>query len=387
VQSGFPISFGVFQNYYSQLPEFADEPNIAVVGTISQAMSYLGAPLVAPLVKRYPKYRRLMIFIGWPVCLLGLVAGSFATRLAGLVITQGFMYGLGFVILYYPIVSMVNEWWVLRRGMAFGIISSASGASGVVMPFVIEALLNRYGYQITMRATAVAMTLLTAPLLPLFKNRLPPAEQSAMGRTDWSFVRRPLFWVYSLSNVLQGLGFFFPALYLPSYASSLGFSAAQGALLLALMSIAQVLGQFTFGFLSDDRIPINLLLMLSTAVAAIASLTLWGLANSLASLVLFSLVYGFFGYGYVSMRVRMGTAVSDQPSSALATFSIFCFGQGVGNFLAGPISAALLEGVSRPGDYGLGRYRAVVCFTGACMLLSALSICSWYLRPRRDGIA
>lgn len=338
---------------------------------------------MAPLVKRYPKYQRHMIYIGWPICIGGLVAGSFATTLGTLIITQGFMYGLGFVIFYFPIVSMVNEWWIVRRGMAFGIISSASGASGAIMPFILDALLNKYGYQITLRAVAVAMAVLTAPLLPLFKNRLPAAGQSALGKTDWSFLKKPLFWVYNSSNVLQGLGFFFPSLYLPSYAASIGLSNFQGALLLALMSIAQVLGQFTFGFLSDDRIPINQLAILSTVVAAIASLTLWGLANSLVSLIMFSIIYGFFGYGYVSMRVRMGTAVSDQPTAALATFSIFCFGQGVGNVLAGPISAALLSGASVRGAYGVMRYKAMVIFTGACMVASAMSLGLWYLRPKK----
>jgi hypothetical protein len=40
---------------------------------------------------------------------------------------------------------MLNEWWVTRRGLAWGLIASASGASGVVMPFIVEALLNKYG--------------------------------------------------------------------------------------------------------------------------------------------------------------------------------------------------------------------------------------------------
>jgi hypothetical protein len=61
------------------------------------------------------------------------------------------MYGIGFVTLTYPIISFVDEWWVARKGMAFGIISAASGATGVFMPFIIEALLNRYGYKTTLR--------------------------------------------------------------------------------------------------------------------------------------------------------------------------------------------------------------------------------------------
>lgn len=290
---------------------------------------------------------------------------------------------VGFVIFYYPIISMVNEWWIVRRGMAFGIITSASGASGVVMPFIVSTLLNRYGYKTTLRAITVAMVVLTGPLIPLFKSRLPPAHSSSIGRTDWSFTKKPLFWVYCASNVAQGLGFFFPSLYLPSYATSIGLSATQGALLLALMSVSQVLGQFTFGFLSDHRLPLNLLAIVSTVVAGMASLTLWVLARSFAPLVLFSIVYGFFAYGYASMRARMGTAVSEEPTAALATFSIYCFGQGLGNVLTGPISAGLLSGISNLGAFGVMKYKAIVVFTGVCMLLSALSVGSWYINPRK----
>lgn len=90
---GFALSFGVFQNYYSRLPEFANNPFIPYVGSISTGISFLGAPIMAPLVKRFPKYQRHMIFLGWPVCILGILAGSFVNTLPGLIMTQGVLYG------------------------------------------------------------------------------------------------------------------------------------------------------------------------------------------------------------------------------------------------------------------------------------------------------
>jgi predicted MFS family arabinose efflux permease len=287
------------------------------------------------------------------------------------------------VTFYYPIVSMLNEWWIARRGLAFGILIGSAGASGVVMPFIIEALLNKYGHKTTLRAMAVSGVFLTAPVIPFLKGRLPPAERSATAKANWSFFKKPLFWTYCVSNLAQGLGFFFPALLLPSYAASIGLSPTHGALLLALMSVAQVAGQFTFGFLSDGRVPLNVLVLVSSSMAAAACLALWGLARSLAPLIIFALVYGFFGYAYASMRVRMGTSVTSEPTAALAIFSIFCFGQGVGNVLAGPISGVLLSHITSVGSYGAMKYKGVVIFTGCCMALSALSVGSWYLRPSR----
>jgi MFS family permease len=385
--TGFPISFGVFQNYYSALPEFAGNSNVALIGTVAQGLSYLGAPFSAAITKRFPKHQRLQIWIGWPLCIGGLLAGSFATTLGGLIATQGIMYGVGFVALTYPIISMVNEWWVIRKGMAFGIISSASGASGVVMPFIIQALLSKYGYKTTLRAIAVAMVILTAPLLPLFKGRLPAAEQSAMAKTNWSFIKKPLFWIYCISTMLQGLGFFFPALYLPSFATALGLSSTRGALILAIMAMFQVLGQFAFGYMSDKNMSVSTLATGCSIMATIATFTLWGTAKSLSVLIIFSILYGFFGYGYTTMRVAMGRAVSDDPSAVVASYAILVFLQGVGNILAGPISSGLMSQKINLSTYGVGRYESLVIFTGLCMFLSALVIGLWYLIPRKLRMA
>ena len=263
-----------------------------------------------------------------------------------------------------------------------GVITSAAGASGIVMPLVIEAMLDRYGHRTTLQGIAIAMVVLTGPLIPLIRSRLPPSQASAITRTDWSFASKPLFLVYCFANLAQGLGFFFPSLFLPSYASSIGLSARQGAMLLSVMSAAQVVGQWTFGILSD-KVGLNSLVLLSTISTAIACFTSWGLAHDLAPLVVFSLLFGFFAYGFSSMRARMGTAVSEEPTAALATFGILTFCQGSGNVLAGPISAGLLSGGIQRDSYGLMRYKALIVFTGGCMLLSALSVGSWYVRPRR----
>ena len=52
---GFPISFGVFQEYYSKLPEFKNNPYIPLVGTMASGIPYLGSPFMAVLVRRYQR--------------------------------------------------------------------------------------------------------------------------------------------------------------------------------------------------------------------------------------------------------------------------------------------------------------------------------------------
>lgn len=93
---GFPLSFGVFQEYYAGLPKFSGNPSITYIGSIATGIVYLGAPLMAPLVKLYPVYQRYMVWLGWMICVAALVAGSFADTIGSLIMTQGVMYGSTF---------------------------------------------------------------------------------------------------------------------------------------------------------------------------------------------------------------------------------------------------------------------------------------------------
>lgn len=371
---GFPLTFGVFQNYYSRLPQFTHNPYLGVIGSIASGISYLAAPIIIPFLRRHARWRKRMIYIGWPVCLLGLVCGSYASTLGSLILTQGVMYGLGFVVFYYPILSYVNEWWVRRRGMAYGILCAASGVSGAVFPFAVEALLGQFGHQTTLRVIAVGLAVVTGPLIPLLKGRTPDVEAPVAARTDWSFVQSSLFWIYSTSNFAMGLGYFFPTLYLSSYATANGYSQTQGALLLALMSVAQVLGQFSFGYLSDKKSTISILAVCSTVVAALVVYAGWGLAHTLPALAVFTMLYGFFGAGYTALWGRMGLEMTSEPSAAFAAFGLLNFGKGLGNVLAGPLGGALLTAGINEHRYGTEKYERVVLFTGTCMAVSAVAI-------------
>ncbi|KAM0666879.1 hypothetical protein ACQRIU_004734 [Beauveria bassiana] len=388
---GFPMSYGVFQQYYSTLPQFAGNRYIGVVGTIASGLGYLGAPVVMLLVQRHQQWLRPMIWIGWPICILSLVAGSFATTLEMLILTQGVAYGLGFLIFYYPILHMVSEYWVARRGMAFGILCGASGISGTAMPFVVQALLSRYGYATTLRAVAGALVVLTGPVMPFLQRRLPATAHrhgsmptpAPVPRIDWRFLRTELFWIYTLSNVLQGFGYFLPALYLPSYASALGLGERTGAVLLAVMSVAQVCGQFAFGYLSDRKISTNVLASTAVSVAAVACLAMWQTARSLPVLACFAVAYGFFASGYTAMWARMCTNVcKGDGAAAPMVYGLLNFGKGLGNIFAGPIGGNLVaRGAGQFGGGAALTYRWVVVFTGICMLASAGTIVAKSLRP------
>ena len=228
--------------------------------------------------------------------------------------TQGVIFGMGILIMYYPVFNMLNEWFIDRRGLALGILCAATGFSGLFYPFVLEVLLDRYGPATTLRVSALALTVLCGPVLPLLHGRYPRSYHENIPKADCSFFKMPLFYIFSLAALLQGMGFYFPTIYLPSFATSLGLSDQMGASLLVVSSFAQMLGQVGFGYSSDlrikrfwinERIPVESLVFISPLISGIAILGLWGMASSVLRLVAFASVYGIFAGGFVVLWARM----------------------------------------------------------------------------------
>lgn len=367
----------MFQDYYLREPEFAGDSNIAIIGTLMTSPNFLGAPFAAPVVKRFHRFRRHMVAAGVAICILSLLLASFVNTVAGLMATQGILYGVGFLILYLPLLSMLNEWFVQKRGFAYGVLYAGGGFSGTGIPFLLEWLLSSYGRQTTLRIACVAQFILVAPCLFLLKGRLPSSYHTAMQPIDLGFFRKPLFWVFSISNIFQGLAYYIPPLYLPTYASAMGLSSTVGALILATNNLASVCGQISFGHLTDRFKNIYVLLFVSTMAASLATFFLWGFAHSLVTLLMFAVVYGWAAGAYVVFWPKFGTMLSDDPQPV---YALMAFGKGLGNILTGPISAGLLKGPVSSGGYGLHKFAPAVIFVGSLMLCSSLSIAGWPLK-------
>ncbi|KAH6639960.1 monocarboxylate transporter [Truncatella angustata] len=375
---GFPLTFGVFQDYYSRQPEFEGSSNIAVIGAVSTSIYFLGAPIASPLVKRFQRWQRHMVVVGWALCVVSLLAASFVSSVPGLIATQGILYGTGFCVLYFPVLRMLDEWFVRRRGLAYGLLYAGGGFSGAGLPFLLEALLSRFGYRTTLRAVAVAQFLLVLPILHLIKPRLPASRHSAFRMIDISFLSQPLFYCFALSNLFQGLGFYIPSLYLPTFASMLNLPSTIGALVLAANNLASVIGQVGFGYMSDRIHNVLILVFISSFTSCLAVFTLWGFAHSLGTLLAFSFIYGLFAGGFVVFWPKFGSVLSEDPQPI---YSMMAFSKGVGNIVIGPISAALLTGPTTSG-YGLSKFQPVIFFLGTCMFCSSLGIFGLPLKRR-----
>ncbi|KAK3901666.1 monocarboxylate transporter 10 [Staphylotrichum tortipilum] len=380
---GFGYSFGVFQAYYSTHEPFANKGSVAVIGTCAMGIMYLDTPLIMYLHRRFPKPARYSTILGLLLMCLALALSSFSTTVTHLIITQGVFYALGGSVAYASCIIYLEEWFVARRGLAFGIMWSATGLAGVVLPLVLEYLLQAKGYRTTLRVFAGVVFGLTAPLAWFVKPRLPVARVGSARRVELGFVVRRPFVLFQVFNVLEAVGFFLPGIYLPSYARGvLGAGPFPSVVAMMLVNVASVFGCVAMGWMID-RLEVTRCLLVSTVGATAGTLLLWGLSVNLPVLYLFAVVYGLFAGAYTSawpgiMKVITGRG-SDGSGSGHGkaadpsmVFAFLAMGRGVGNVISGPLSEVLVGGMPWKGQafggYGSG-YGGLIAFTGASALL------------------
>ena len=377
---GFPFSFGVFQQYYSTHLPFSSEPNgIAIVGTSATGLMYLSAPFVFTLMQRYPQYRRHMNIAGMPVAVTALIASSFATRTWHLILTQGILYGVGGMLFYTPTIVFLEEWFVRYRGLAFGVMWAGTGFAGVTIPFFLAAALEKWGWQTALRIWACAFTALSAPLLWFVRPRVPVARSTIGGRRkmDLKFLKSPVFLVPEIASAVQGLGYFIPSLYLPSYASDLGFDPIVGTLSVALMNAASVAGTIIVGYLID-RLHVTTVVGLVTVPTLVAVFVFWGLGVSVPTLIIFSILYGVAAGGFSTSWTGVVQEVqAKEPGGDTGIiFGFLAAARGIGAVASGPLSEAILSQDHWKGTagwaYGTG-YGSLIVFTGCTAAVGGMS--------------
>ena len=177
---------------------------------------YVGAPFAYGALRSYSHYRKACMVTGLVIYALSLVGASFANTTSQLIATQGVLYALGGIISYFPAFLYLDEWFVDRKGLAFGIVIAGGGVAGTVVPLLMQWILHTWGFRTALRTWAVVSSVLTILAISQVKPRIPirHAERRPQ-RVTFGFLRSSAFWILQFGNIIQSLGYFMPALYLP----------------------------------------------------------------------------------------------------------------------------------------------------------------------------
>jgi MFS family permease len=241
----------------------------------------------------------------------------------------------------------------------------------------MNAGLDRYGFRTILRAWATAVLTLSLPLLYLLRPRLPISSTSQSPRLDFTFLRTPTFWLLQTGNILEGLGYFIPSVYLPLFARSLGLSPSTGTVLISLINTSSVLSAIIVGLLID-RFHVTSVILLSTIGSVTAIFLFWGFSSSLPLLCIFASAYGLFAGGFSSTYTGIIKEIKRREESADVglVIGLLSAGRGIGAVVSGPLSEVLLQSRPWQSTTGLGygsAYEGLIVFTGVTAAAGGVS--------------
>lgn len=89
---------------------------------IQQGISYMLLPVAFIILQAFPRMKLLAAPIGFLIMCLAIAMSSFATTAGQLIVSQGVAYGIGASLAYAPTIIFMDDWFVQRKGLAFGIM-------------------------------------------------------------------------------------------------------------------------------------------------------------------------------------------------------------------------------------------------------------------------
>ena len=292
-------------------------------------------------------------------------------------------------VAFCPLLVFAEQWFDKRRGLAFGVIGAGGGCGGLVLPLLINALLDQVGYPNTMRILAGITFGAGIPLAWFVRPRLPVTD-SGTGKLrfwNWKLMRSRSFLLHQLANFVQGAGYYLPGIYLPSFTREVfGASDWSSTASLMLLNVSAMVGLTTMGYMTD-RFNSRVCIAVSATGATLSVFLFWGLATHIAVLYIFCILFGLFAGGFPAAWPAVMREMSKKGESrgmenvdTILIFSLFCLARGVGNIVAGPMSEALVGGMPWKGEalggYGSG-YGGLVVFCGLSSLVSGMNAL-WY---------
>lgn len=367
---------------------------------------YLGGFPALILNRMFPRWARYSPLIGLIILCAALCVSAWATSVTQLIISQGIFYGIGGAIAYTPCTMYIDEWFVKRKGLAYGIMWSGTSLAGVILPLILERLLESYGYQTTIIVWAVVLFGITAPLAWYIKPRIPPQPVRSVRAFNLRFSLSRRFILYQISNTIEAIGFYIPGIYVPIFAGDiLGASEFASSVCILIFNTSAVVGCVAIGWLID-RFHVTTCVMISTIGATLGTFLLWGCATNMSMVYLYCVSYGLSAGSFSTTwtgvmrevsgkdKLSASSTSSSDPELPISTlgrsnsdgsyeegvdpvmvFVLLAAGRGIGNVVSGPMSQAMYHAMPWKDEAGLAYgsgYGSLIVFTGITALGSGI---------------
>ena len=356
--------------------------------TITSVLSMLAMLVFGELYRKKPRRIRLYIAIGgltgclvffgyslssklWHFYTLSAIYGCVATTLAGISVT-----------------TLVNNWFVDKRGLATGLAFAGSGVSAAIMTPVLTTVVTDYGWRMGYRTMSLVSFIILIPAMLLIrlepsdkgllpygvtphpseedKRSIPVIEQTGLTRAQ--AVKTSSFYFQSIGIFclsLAGMGISNHAI---SYFTDIGYSPLTASTAMSLVMTIMIGAKILLGAVFDKIGSVRSAIL--TGLCMIASTLSIRFAGAGAFMpYVFSLCFGF---GYSTLTVPYSYLIGQNFGTRefSSIYSLICTLGSLGGGIAATLTGMLYD--------RLGSYYPVwtIYFVLACLALTFLFLAS-----------
>jgi MFS family permease len=293
---------------------------------------------------------------------LGFAIASVTGNFTAFMLAHGIFIGLlGSSAMFAPLIADTSLWWVRRRGIAVAVCASGNYLGGTIWPPVIQHFIEQVGWRQTYLSAGIFCFVATTALALCMRRRPPITVPLAGVSTDTRHISRPFGLstaqaqtLLCIAAVACCVAMSMPQVHIVAYCADLGYGAARGAQMLAVMMAFGIASRLISGAICD-RIGGLRTLLLGSSLQGVA-LLLFLPFDSLASLYVIAALFGLFQGGIVpSYAIIIREHFPAHEAGARVGLVVMCtlVGMALGGWISGKVfdltgsySAAFVNGTA-----------------------------------------
>ncbi|GFZ52416.1 hypothetical protein JCM24511_10189 [Saitozyma sp. JCM 24511] len=298
---------------------------------------------------------------------LGFCILSLCTRYWQMFIVHATLIAWGCNLLFICPMGVLGQWFMRRRGLAFGLMSTGSSLGAVIWPLLLANLPDKIGFAWTTRVMALLTLLCGVLSFFLLKTLLPPKPPGAFffkeAFKNFEYVCIVAnYWTFSF-------GFFAFMAFIGTYGQAVGLGSFAPYLLI-IQNACSAVGRLGSG-IAADRIGIYNTNIISSVVITVM-FWVWLACKTTTSCIVLVVIIGIAGGAFVSLQAPMSTKTATDMRYGGTMIGQALFVQSFSQLICGPIFGALL-GAGSPQDR-LDNFPRAICLGAAMMVVATVLI-------------
>ncbi|KAI0547726.1 major facilitator superfamily domain-containing protein [Xylaria curta] len=353
-------AFSTYQDYYEEKMLASYSPStISWIGTSQVFLLGIVGLLSGALYDR--GHTHIALIPGFVSVVLGLLLLSFSYQYWHVLLSQGFLVGIGGGLIYIPAISIVSLGFPTKSALALGIAATGSAIGGIIWPIVFQRLLPEIGFAWTNRVFALMVLILAIAsyftltvshpldLKLLFRRTKDEGEYGSESDTPMPINKKSTVFLASLkgrdyhflcvSIFFVLLGYWIPLFYLVPFASHSLTSSARASDLLSILNAASLFGRVLPAALGHKIGAANILLAGATILGVL--ILSWISIQSIAGITVWVIFLGFTAGSVITIPNAVGSLLSKPSETGLRLGVMWAVGA-FAELIGPPIAGALL---------------------------------------------